>query len=114
MAARTSPRLPRLPPPRRPRAAAETEASARVEAEAAATGSETGLEAGAERAVAAGAVLTEVFTELAAGLSPVLVQGAALLWAEAEPEAEAAWLWCEWVVHGEGPFSDRKHLMRFR
>ena len=59
-----------------------------------------------------GAVLTEVFAELATGLPPLFVKGAALF--RAEPEAESTGWWCEWVVHGEGPFFRREAPMRFR
>jgi hypothetical protein len=92
------------------RTAAEAEASAWVEAEASAAGSEAepGLEAGAERAVLGGAVLAEVFPEFATGLPSLFVEGTALL--RAEPEAESAGRWCEWVVHGESPSFDGNTL----
>jgi hypothetical protein len=94
--------------------AAETEAAARVEAEAPAAGPEPGPKARSERAVAAGAVLTKVFAEFATGVPPLLVQGTSLLRVEPESESESAWLWCEWIVHGESPYLRQKRPMRFR
>jgi hypothetical protein len=113
MAARTSPRLPRLPPPRTATRATEAEA-AWIEAEAARglgrirTRPESRVRTGR----ATGAVLTEMFAELATGVPPLLVQCTALL--RVEPEAESAGLWCEWVVHGESPYFRWKRHMRFR
>jgi hypothetical protein len=87
-----------------PTRAAEPEAGAGIEAEAAATGPESAeacLKTGAEGPVPVGGMLMKVFAKLATGLPPLFVEGAALLWAEAEAEPEPAGWWCEWVVHGE-------------
>jgi hypothetical protein len=80
--------------------AAEAEAATGVEAELeAATRTEAGLKTSAEWDVMAGVMLaemvTQVFAELASGLAPLLMKGAAIT----GDEAEAAGRWCEWVGH---------------
>jgi hypothetical protein len=76
----------------------EAETATRIESELKAATStraetETGVKAGACFVLAE--VITQVVAELASGLTPLLMECAAI--ARAEAEAEPAWWGCEWV-----------------